>query len=148
MIYSLESFETFINLIYVFLPVITLDTYKKRAIYHRSFCFFCGWCSKDFIFSILVSLSERRILSEGQAVCATLSFQVTNWLEVFKWCRCKGNNVLIINKIWFVNLQLLGSKHPGEGRIDFIRQMSPFNTSWPILYFTIAARPWNDLRCV
>jgi len=27
MIYSLESFETFINLIYVFLPVITVDTY-------------------------------------------------------------------------------------------------------------------------
>jgi hypothetical protein len=27
MVYSLESFETFINLIYVFLPVITLDTY-------------------------------------------------------------------------------------------------------------------------
>jgi hypothetical protein len=27
MVYSLESFETFINLIYVFLPLITLDTY-------------------------------------------------------------------------------------------------------------------------
>ena len=27
MIYSLESFETFINLIYVFLSIITLDTY-------------------------------------------------------------------------------------------------------------------------
>jgi hypothetical protein len=27
MVYSLESFETFINLIYVFLPVIILDTY-------------------------------------------------------------------------------------------------------------------------
>jgi hypothetical protein len=27
MIYSLESFETFINLIYVFFPLITLDTY-------------------------------------------------------------------------------------------------------------------------
>jgi hypothetical protein len=27
MVYSLESFDTFINLIYVFLPVITLDTY-------------------------------------------------------------------------------------------------------------------------
>jgi hypothetical protein len=27
MIYSLESFETFINLIYIFLSVITLDTY-------------------------------------------------------------------------------------------------------------------------
>jgi hypothetical protein len=27
MVYSLESFETFINLIYDFLPVITLDTY-------------------------------------------------------------------------------------------------------------------------
>jgi hypothetical protein len=26
MIYSLESFETFINFIYIFLPVITLDT--------------------------------------------------------------------------------------------------------------------------
>jgi hypothetical protein len=27
MVYSLESFETFINLIYVFLPVIIVDTY-------------------------------------------------------------------------------------------------------------------------
>jgi hypothetical protein len=27
MVYSLESFGTFINLIYDFLPVITLDTY-------------------------------------------------------------------------------------------------------------------------
>jgi hypothetical protein len=27
MVYSLQSFETFINLIYVFLLVITLDTY-------------------------------------------------------------------------------------------------------------------------
>jgi hypothetical protein len=27
MVYNLESFETFINLIYVFLPVITVDTY-------------------------------------------------------------------------------------------------------------------------
>jgi hypothetical protein len=27
MVYSLESFETFINLIYVLLPVITLDKY-------------------------------------------------------------------------------------------------------------------------
>jgi hypothetical protein len=27
MVYSLESFENFINLIYVFLPVITLDRY-------------------------------------------------------------------------------------------------------------------------
>jgi hypothetical protein len=27
MVYSLESFKTFINLIYVFLPIITLDTY-------------------------------------------------------------------------------------------------------------------------
>jgi hypothetical protein len=27
MVYSLESFETFINLIYVFLPIINLDTY-------------------------------------------------------------------------------------------------------------------------
>jgi hypothetical protein len=27
MVYSLESFETFINLIYVFLSIITLDTY-------------------------------------------------------------------------------------------------------------------------
>jgi hypothetical protein len=27
MVYSLESFETFINLIYIFLQVITLDTY-------------------------------------------------------------------------------------------------------------------------
>jgi hypothetical protein len=27
MVYTLELFETFINLIYVFLPIITLDTY-------------------------------------------------------------------------------------------------------------------------
>jgi hypothetical protein len=27
MVYSLESFGTFINLIYIFLPVITIDTY-------------------------------------------------------------------------------------------------------------------------
>jgi hypothetical protein len=27
MVYSLESFETFINLIYVFLPIITLHAY-------------------------------------------------------------------------------------------------------------------------
>jgi hypothetical protein len=27
MVYSLELFETFMNLIYVFLPVITLDTH-------------------------------------------------------------------------------------------------------------------------
>ena len=27
MVYSLKSFETFINLIYVLLPIITLDTY-------------------------------------------------------------------------------------------------------------------------
>jgi hypothetical protein len=29
MVYSLESFETVINLIYVFLPVITLDTESR-----------------------------------------------------------------------------------------------------------------------
>jgi hypothetical protein len=40
-VYSLESFETFINLIYVFLPVITLDTYIHILLLILYECMIC-----------------------------------------------------------------------------------------------------------